>query len=118
MIKKEINVHVCDFCAKTQFEVKKIVAGPSHPSFGPICICDECVDLAVDIIDEETEGPKLRLDAERYRALRAVSITSLSHVRVIVSIKHEDKPQVATADVVDEAVDLLLAKQREKANGL
>lgn len=118
MIKKELNVHVCDFCAKTQFEVDRIINGPYHPSFGPLCICNECVDLCVDIIDEESEGPMLRLDAERYRALRAVPIDRMSHVRVIVSLKHEDKPQVATAEAVDEAVDLLLAKQQEKANGL
>lgn len=37
----------CSFCGKTQEEVKKIVAGPG------VYICDECIDLCKEIIDEE-----------------------------------------------------------------
>ncbi|GMA54597.1 hypothetical protein GCM10025857_59540 [Alicyclobacillus contaminans] len=37
----------CSFCGKTQEEVRKIVAGPG------VYICDECIDLCKDIIDEE-----------------------------------------------------------------
>ena len=37
----------CSFCGKTQDEVRKLVAGPS------VYICDECVDLCVDILSEE-----------------------------------------------------------------
>ncbi|WOO50515.1 ATP-dependent protease ATP-binding subunit ClpX [Hafnia alvei] len=37
----------CSFCGKSQHEVKKLIAGPS------VYICDECVDLCVDIIREE-----------------------------------------------------------------
>lgn len=37
----------CSFCGKTQEEVKKIVAGPG------VYICNECIDLCKDIIDEE-----------------------------------------------------------------
>ena len=37
----------CSFCAKTQFEVEKLVAGPG------VYICDECVDLCNQIIVEE-----------------------------------------------------------------
>jgi ATP-dependent Clp protease ATP-binding subunit ClpX len=38
----------CSFCGKTQKEVKKLIAGPS------VYICDECVDLCADIIQEES----------------------------------------------------------------
>ena len=38
----------CSFCGKSQKQVKKLIAGPS-----PICICDECVGLCNELIDEE-----------------------------------------------------------------
>lgn len=42
----------CSFCGKGQKEVKKLIAGPS------VYICDECIDLCMDIIDEEKEDRK------------------------------------------------------------
>lgn len=39
----------CSFCGKSQHEVKKLIAGPKA------FICDECVDLCTDIIDEEQQ---------------------------------------------------------------
>ena len=40
----------CSFCGKTQDDVKKLIAGPS------VYICNECVDLCNDIIDEEIKS--------------------------------------------------------------
>ncbi len=40
----------CSFCNKTQDQVKKMIAGPSG-----VYICDECVDICADIIEEEYE---------------------------------------------------------------
>lgn len=40
----------CSFCNKTQDQVKKMIAGP-----GSVYICDECVDVCADIIEEEYE---------------------------------------------------------------
>jgi len=37
----------CSFCGKSQHEVRKLIAGPS------VFICDECVDLCIDIIRED-----------------------------------------------------------------
>src|SRR5262247_2347070 len=37
----------CTFCGKSQHEVRKLIAGPT------VFICDECVELCMDIIDEE-----------------------------------------------------------------
>jgi len=37
----------CSFCGKTQQQTRKLIAGPG------VYICDDCVDLAVDIIREE-----------------------------------------------------------------
>ena len=39
----------CSFCGKSQHEVRKLIAGPS------VFICDECVELCNDIIQEEIE---------------------------------------------------------------
>ncbi len=43
---------VCSFCGKSQDEVKKLIAGPS------VYICDECVSLCNEIIQEEYEQEK------------------------------------------------------------
>ncbi len=40
----------CSFCNKTQDQVRKLIAGP-----GGVYICDECVDICSDIIEEEYE---------------------------------------------------------------
>ncbi len=39
----------CSFCGKSQKEVKKLIAGPG------VYICDECIDLCTDIIEEERD---------------------------------------------------------------
>ena len=47
----------CSFCGKSQKQVKKLIAGPG------VYICDECIDLCNEIIEEElTEGNELRFD--------------------------------------------------------
>ena len=48
---------LCSFCGKTQRQVKKLIAGPG------VYICDECIDLCNEIIDEELTTPaQLDLD--------------------------------------------------------
>ncbi|MBR2735465.1 MAG: ATP-dependent Clp protease ATP-binding subunit ClpX [Clostridia bacterium] len=42
----------CSFCGKPQYEAKKLVAGPG------VCICDECIDLCISILEEEVPGFK------------------------------------------------------------
>ena len=41
------NTLYCSFCGKSQFEVKKLIAGPT------VFICDECVRLCMDIVQDE-----------------------------------------------------------------
>ncbi|HKC89947.1 MAG TPA: ClpX C4-type zinc finger protein, partial [Candidatus Limnocylindria bacterium] len=41
----------CSFCGKRQDQVKKLIAGPT-----PVFICDECVTLCKEIVDEEFSG--------------------------------------------------------------
>ncbi len=47
------NTLYCSFCGKSQHEVRKLIAGPT------VFICDECVDLCTDIIQEESSAPRL-----------------------------------------------------------
>jgi hypothetical protein len=58
----------CSFCGKNQHEVRKLIAGPG------VYICDECVDLCTDIVDEQLvrliEG-----DEESARAMSTERLT-------------------------------------------
>lgn len=82
----------CSFCGKTQEEVKKVVAGPG------VYICNECIDLCKEIIDEEfheeairefidVPKPKELLDVlDQYvigqdRAKRALSVAVYNHYK-------------------------------------
>ena len=49
---------LCSFCGKSQRQVKKLIAGPG------VYICDECIDLCNEIIDEELTAPAA-LDLEQ-----------------------------------------------------
>jgi len=44
------NTLYCSFCGKSQHEVRKLIAGPT------VFICDECVELCMDIIREESKS--------------------------------------------------------------
>ena len=46
---KNKNILYCSFCGKSQHEVRKLIAGPT------VFICDECVELCMDIIKEESK---------------------------------------------------------------
>src|ERR1700680_3195237 len=47
---QEKNTLYCSFCGKSQHEVRKLIAGPT------VFICDECVELCMDIIREENKS--------------------------------------------------------------
>ena len=47
---QEKNTLYCSFCGKSQHEVRKLIAGPT------VFICDECVELCMDIIREENKN--------------------------------------------------------------
>ena len=49
--KNNKNILYCSFCGKSQHEVRKLIAGPT------VFICDECVELCMDIIKEESKDP-------------------------------------------------------------
>ena len=50
------NTLYCSFCGKSQHEVRKLIAGPT------VFICDECVELCMDIIREENKSTLVKAD--------------------------------------------------------
>ena len=48
------NTLYCSFCGKSQHEVRKLIAGPT------VFICDECVELCMDIIREEHKSSRVK----------------------------------------------------------
>jgi ATP-dependent Clp protease ATP-binding subunit ClpX len=48
----------CSFCGKSQRQVRKLIAGPG------VYICDECIELCNEIIDEEFSGPEVLKDED------------------------------------------------------
>ena len=77
MENKDNNKLSCTFCGKGQEEVRKLIAGPS------VYICDECVDLCNDIIEEEVKAEDeevldlLPSPLEIFRAFNATSRASV-----------------------------------------
>lgn len=102
--KDENGQLTCSFCGKSQDEVKKLIAGPT------VYICDECIELCNDIIDEESrlddagehESKKLPKPVEirdildeyvvgQDRAKKVLSVAVYNHYkRVEFSEKNDD----------------------------
>lgn len=57
----KIEVLACDFCQKTQHQVEILIAGPG------VMICDECVDLCIEII-AQARKKKSSLNTETLEA--------------------------------------------------
>ena len=96
----------CSFCNKTQDQVKKMIAGP-----GGVYICDECVDICADIIEEEYEDDPETEEME-INLLKPVEIKSFLDEYVIgqeeakkvmaVSVYNHYKRVMAPKDDDDE----------------
>ena len=59
----------CSFCHKTQDQVRKLIAGPEG-----VYICDECVDICAEIIEEESEEEEAQLDPAEINLLKPAQI--------------------------------------------
>lgn len=61
MVTKTATVkrYFCDFCDKSQDDVEQIIAGPKD-----IHICNECVELCVEIIQEKRDEKTVKAEAE------------------------------------------------------
>jgi hypothetical protein len=89
----------CSFCGKTQHEVKALVAGPH------VFICDECIDLCSDIIDEQL----LRLIEGDEASARAMSTERLSHY-----VEHASKGEQRNRFVL-QRIERMLALRHNAA---
>jgi len=102
----------CSFCGKSQKEVRKLIAGPA------VYICDECIQLCSEIIEEESEKEvgsglqnlltpkeiKTKLDEyviEQDRAKKYMSVAVHNHYKRLES-------SVATGDVEIQKSNILL----------
>jgi ATP-dependent Clp protease ATP-binding subunit ClpX len=102
----------CSFCGKSQKQVKKLIAGPG------VYICDECIDLCNDIIEEElAESSEMRFDElpkprEIYnflndyvigqdRAKKVLSVAVYNHYkRVQAAASHESDVELAKSNIL------------------
>ena len=79
------NTLYCSFCGKSQHEVRKLIAGPT------VFICDECVELCMDIIREENKTTlvKSRDGVPTPRDINAVLddyVIGQSHAKRVLSV--------------------------------
>ena len=91
---------LCSFCGKSQRQVKKLIAGPG------VYICDECIDLCNEIIDEELTTPtQLDLDnlprpRDIYAVLNdyVVSQEEAKRTLAVAVYNHYKRVQMGTED--------------------
>ena len=102
----------CSFCGKSQKQVKKLIAGPG------VYICDECIDLCNEIIDEELSAPaevgfeelpkpeEINAFLDDYiigqeQAKRILSVAVYNHYkRVQVGEKNEDEVELSKSNIL------------------
>ncbi len=102
---------LCSFCGKSQRQVKKLIAGPG------VYICDECIDLCNEIIDEELTSPaQLDLDnlprpKEIYSILndyvvgqeeakRTLSVAVYNHYKRVQMTNDEDDVELQKSNIL------------------
>ncbi|MBA2639335.1 MAG: AAA family ATPase, partial [Nocardioidaceae bacterium] len=101
----------CSFCGKSQKQVKKLIAGPG------VYICDECIDLCNEIIEEElSDGTEVSLEqlpkpAEIFEFLNAYVIgqDNAKKALAVAVYNHYKRVQAAAAGgkhAKDETVEL------------
>ena len=105
------NTLYCSFCGKSQHEVRKLIAGPT------VFICDECVELCMDIIKEEnktvpsTKSSNIETPRELYRLLneyvigqndakKILSVAVHNHYKRIDNPKKNNGVELAKSNIL------------------
>jgi hypothetical protein len=89
------QVLYCSFCGKSQHDVRKLIAGPT------VFICDECVDICSDIIDEKL----LRLCEGDEETARLMSTERLQHY-----VEHASKAEQRNRLVLERIERMLVIR--------
>lgn len=103
------NTLYCSFCGKSQHEVRKLIAGPT------VFICDECVELCLDIIREENksslakDGDGIPNPKEIYKVLNDYVIGQDTAKKVLSVAVHNHYKRLAHADKGGSEVELAKA---------
>ncbi|MBJ7248754.1 MAG: ATP-dependent Clp protease ATP-binding subunit ClpX [Thermoleophilia bacterium] len=97
---------LCSFCGKTQRQVRKLIAGPG------VYICDECIDLCTEIIEEELkaptslEGRTLPAPQDIYGVLNDYVIGQEESKRMLAVAVYNHYKRVRMVNESDEDVEL------------
>jgi ATP-dependent Clp protease ATP-binding subunit ClpX len=102
----------CSFCGKTQDQVKKLIAGPE------VYICDECVELCNEILDEEFfEGKDKEAKVEKNKTPEAKPIPKPAEIKAYLDqhiVGQEDAKKVLAVAVYNHYKRLKHNKSTEK----
>ena len=92
----------CSFCGKTQDQVKKLIAGPD------VFICDECVELCNEILDEEFfEGKEKNLEGKEGEASKDEEEKEDTYTSSIYSEPEEEEEEtLSEEDTTDTPLEL------------
>ncbi len=96
----------CSFCNKTQDQVRKLIAGPAG-----VYICDECVEICSDIIDEEFEEEAVSTGNQQINLLKPVEIRNFLDEYVI---GQEEAKKVLAVSVYNHYKRVMAPKTEDK----
>lgn len=99
----------CSFCNKAQDQVRKLIAGPEG-----VYICDECVDICADIIDEEFDDEEAQDTPPEINLLKPAEIKNFlddyvigqDDAKKVLSVAVYNHYKRVTATVEEDGVDL------------
>ena len=96
----------CSFCNKTQDQVRKLIAGPAG-----VYICDECVEICSDIIDEEFEDEPVQTGNQQINLLKPAEIRNFLDDYVI---GQEEAKKVLAVSVYNHYKRVMAPKSEDK----